>query len=434
MLRKASYNAGVWFRNRKIFENYNFLIESQAWTVERLEAYQLEKLRDLLDHAYRNSEFHKERMEKAGLRPDRVKSLRDLELLPPTTKDELLNNLNRIQNQSLPEKHFFSETSGSTGRPLVFYRNQDWDAWHRASVFRGYSWYGVNPWDRNGYLWGFNYSLKRRLKTRFLDFLQNRFRLFSYNDEEIDVFSKKLRKAAFLSGYSSMIYEVAKRINARGGSSDQFRLKLVKGTSEKIFDKYQDEVRRAFGKKMISEYGAAEAGIIAFECPKGNMHINMETVIVEEVNKEIMVTNLVSKSFPIIRYKLGDYIRIVKNKQCPCGMKHPVVVEVVGRIGKVIYGTKEQYPSLTLYYVFKNLASDKGLILNYQAMQKNKGSLVVDLENELDPTNRELLIGEFRKYFGDDLVVEICDRVNLMSAGGKRTDFISEMDHHANWK
>jgi phenylacetate-CoA ligase len=57
---------------------------------------------------------------------------------------------------------------------------------------------------------------------------------------------------------------------------------MVMGASEKIYEGYQKEVVRAFGRKMVNEYGAAEAGMIAFECPEGKMHINMETNIVEK--------------------------------------------------------------------------------------------------------------------------------------------------------
>ena len=50
------------------------------------------------------------------------------------------------------------------------------------------------------------------------------------------------------------------------------------------------------------------------------MHIAMEGVIVEEMNNEIVVTNLHLKSFPIIRYKLGDYIELAPDDfQCSCG-------------------------------------------------------------------------------------------------------------------
>ena len=65
------------------------------------------------------------------------------------------------------------------------------------------------------------------------------------------------------------------------------------------------------------------------------MHISMEGVLVEEVDKEIIVTNLQLKSFPFIRYKLGDYITLDDNKMnCSCGLKHRIITEVTGRIGE----------------------------------------------------------------------------------------------------
>ena len=84
-----------------------------------------------------------------------------------------------------------------------------------------------------------------------------------------------------MHGYSSVIYEVAQIALELGYTPKDFpQLKLVKGTSEKIYDYYHDPVREAFGHKIVSEYGAAETGIIAFECPHGKMHVNEEGVII----------------------------------------------------------------------------------------------------------------------------------------------------------
>lgn len=425
-ISKLIYRAGILARNKKVLTNLEFLLKSQSWSVEELKAYQTDKLKTLLENAYRNSPFYRKKFDDAGLDIKSVKNLSDLASVPFLTKDDVLSNAKDIQINLSDEKMFYSETSGSTGKPLVFYRNQDWDAWHRASIFRGYSWYGIKPWDKNGYLWGYNLAFKRRIKTRFLDLLQNRFRLFSYQDEEIENFAKKLAGADFLSGYSSMIYEVAKRINSLP-VKPELKLKMIKGTSEKIYDSYQEEAKKAFGRKIISEYGAAEAGIIAFECPSGNMHVNMETVIVEEIDGEIAVTNLASRSFPIIRYRLGDYIKLDESTSCACGMKHPIIKEVLGRVGKVIYGKKDQYPSLTLYYVFKNLAIERNLILNYQAIQKKRGYLDLHIETTLAASARELLNKELLKYYKDDLVVSLKEGVNLKSSSRKKADFISEL-------
>jgi phenylacetate-CoA ligase len=428
VIAKLIYRAGVVFRNPLIPQRLTALLETQQWNRDRLHDQQLKKLRSLVRHAYASCSHYRAKFDRIGVSPETIVSLECLKRLPSITKEELIANREGIQTAADSERLFYSETSGSTGKPLVFYRNQDWDAWHRASVFRGYSWYGVKPWERNGYMWGYNFSLKRAIKTRMLDAVQNRFRLFSYKNEEIDRFISKLGSATYLSGYSSMIYEVAKRINASNRAGSFPRLKMIKGTSEKIFDKYRDEIKAAFGIPIISEYGAAEAGIIAFECPSGSMHVNMETAIIEEENNEILVTNLVSRSFPIIRYKLGDYIRIDRESLCACGMQHEIVREVLGRVGKVIYGMTNQYPSLTLYYVFKNLAMEHGIIMNYQAAQSQKGQLTLRIEGHLSQQHRQALMKEIVKYFSADLTVHIKDGEELHTRKGKKTDFISELD------
>ncbi|WP_226036337.1 phenylacetate--CoA ligase family protein [Aquibacillus saliphilus] len=427
MLAKLVFLVGTLIRNKKIFSSLRFLRKTDKWDIKQLEKYQLKKCRELLNWAYNNSEFYREKFNEYHVTPDQLKTLADLKKFPVTEKSDLLNFNNDIQINKGFRKLFFSETSGSTGQPLVFYRDQEWDARHRSAIFRGYSWYNVKPWERNGYFWGYNIDAKKSRKIKLADFLVNRFRLFSYKEEDVLNFTNKLKKAAYLEGYSSMIYQVAKIVNQKG-VPEKYNLKMIKGTSEKIFDKYHEEVRKAFGKKIINEYGAAEAGIIAFECPAGNMHITMENVIVEEENGEAIITNLLSKSFPIVRYKLGDYIKVNKEKKCSCGREHSIIEAVMGRIGKSIKGKKDNYPSLVFYYVFKNLALNEKLTLNYQAHQDKVGEILVYVEKKLTGKEKMLVKKEFEKYLQHDVKVELQDGHQIERRDGKMKDFVSNLD------
>ncbi len=257
--------------------------------------------------------------------------------------------------------------------------------------------------------------------------MQNRYRLFNFKEKQLNAFIKRLNASVYLHGYSSTIYEIAKRINKQS-LPKPLNLKMVKGTSEKIFESYQNEIIKAFGQKMISEYGAAETGIIAFECPKGAMHINMEGVLVEEIDNEIVVTNLQLNSFPIIRYKLGDIIKLApKTEVCDCGMNHLILEEVTGRIGEVVYGNKLTYPSFTFYYIFKNLAK-KGLLLTYQIVQNKRGMLIFSIEQDLDANDRTLLMEEIKMYFKDDIAITINQKATFVMGNGKRKSFISNID------
>lgn len=428
---KYFFKVGSRFRNPHLTKNFAFLKGSESWALDQLKAYQLERCQKLLRFANEHSSFYKERFDLSGFDVDRFNDLDQLKLLPPVLKSDLIaqNSAIHTTGSHAFNKLFVSETSGSTGEPLMFMKDEVWDSWNRAAIFRGYSWYGINPWDRNGYFWGYNIDTSKAWKTRILDAFQNRFRVFSYERDELVDFIEKLKSAVSIGGYSSMIYEVARIINENGIDTSELNLKLIKGTSEKIYEHYHEEVQKAFGKKMVSEYGAAEAGAIAFECPNGSMHLNMEGCIVEEEDGEILVTNLNAYSFPVIRYKLGDSV-VLENESfdCSCGMKHQVLREVTGRVGKRIFGKSKIYPSFTIYYVFKNLYLDAGISINGQFVQKKKGHLLVKVEQGLTNEMRGRLNAELESYFGADMVWDLEENAVIHTMEGKRKDFISEVE------
>ena len=428
MFHKLIYLAGVKRRNPSLLPYFEFLKKTDRWGIDKLKSYQFEKCREFLVFAGKYSPFYQEHFAKAGFVPEKMESLDDLDQIPPIDKNVLLEYGDRIQTKYGFRRLLFSETSGTSGQVLRFYRNEEWDSHNRAAMFRGYSWYGVDPWQRIGYFWGYDTDERQHWKTAFLDALQNRFRLFSYDPVHIRQFVEKLKNAEFLTGYSSMIYEVAKIIN-RLDIGAEFNLKMIKGTSEKIYDSYQDEVRRAFGRKIVSEYGSAESGLIAFECPEGgHMHINMENVVVEEENGEIIVTNLLSRSFPVIRYRLGDSVKLAPSDfKCICGREHPVVLDVLGRVGKNIVGNEAIYPSLTFYYVFKNLVKNRGVSLNYQAVQHEKGKILLKIE-QCEDGHLPALKAELEKYFRHDIEFEIRWGEQLHTMDGKLKDFVTTLN------
>ena len=427
MFYKIIYLLGSQLRNPSLKNQLKFLKKSDTWSLDKLESYQLQKLKELIDFAYLHSSFYKQKFEELHLIPSDIKKLTDINKLPILTKLDLIKFNKEIQADFSFKKTYKAVTSGSSGNSLSFYRDEHADSFNRASSIRGYSWYHVFPWEKNGYFWGFNFTPKEKIKTSFLDFLQNRFRMFSYKEKSLKKFSKQAQKATYIHGYSSMIYQAAKMINEHDLPKPN-RIKMIKGTSEKIFESYQKDVVKAFGTKIVSEYGATESGIIAFECPEGNMHINMESVIVEEVDNEILVTNLQMKSFPIIRYKLGDYIKLApKEKECSCGRKHLILEEVIGRIGTNIYGKENIYPSLYFYYIFKNLDANFNLKLNYQIIQEEKGRIIVTIDSILDANMKNLLKKEFVKYFNNDIDLIVNDGIEIKSDKKKLKSFISKL-------
>lgn len=424
--REILYKSGAKKRNPSLYKHFNDLLSTDFSDRKELDLLQLERLQRFLIFAYTNSPWNAERMKRVGFNPSEGFSIENFKKITPIGKEELVQNNEEIQvEEKTFDKVFYCESSGTSGKVLTFKRDENWDSFNRAAQMRGYSWFGVNPWDFNIYFWGYNSNWKKKLKLRVLDFFVNRNRMFDYSETSLKSLRSKLKNAVFIEGYSSMIYEMAKLGMDQPHSLPN--LKMIKGTSEKIFPHYQEVVKKAFGKKIISEYGAAEAGIIAFECPEGNMHITEEGVYVEQdENGEILITNMLSYSFPVIRYRLGDSIKLADdNFKCACGRSHKIINEVTGRVGKIIVGFKKQYPSLTLYYIFKNIYFEKGLAIDYQATQSEKGKLIIRFLEKLDSKKEDLILEQAKIYFKDDIKIEFEQVPSFRMEKGKLRDFIS---------
>ncbi len=429
MFYKFIFKIGALLRNPSLPKKYQFLKESERWDLQRLQEYQLEQLKKIVTFTYGHSSFYKKQWDAIGFKPSDIASLNDIQKIPIITKKQLLQNNDEIHCDFDFKKVFKASTSGTSGESLVFLREEQADSFNRASYMRGYSWHGVKPWEANTYFWGYNFSFLSKLKVRVLDALQHRQRFFDYSEKGIEQSINKIKKSRYIHGYSSMIYEVAKHYNNANLPIPK-KLKMIKGTSEKVYSAYQEEVKKAFGLTIINEYGAAETGIIAFECAYGSMHLNVEGVLVEEIENEIVVTNLQQYSFPIIRYKLGDYIRLNKlGVICKCGLKHPILEEVTGRIGKVVYGIKDTYPSLYFYYIFKNMESKFELKLNYQVVQNEKGKLIVSVEQEVTDAILLKLKEEFYSYFKNDITIVIISNCTINSSHKKQQSFISNVSY-----
>ena len=425
--KKLLFNLGVKFRNPTLKQSLQYLENSEDWSLEKLNCEQEKRLKLFFRHVYRTREVYRDHWGNEGKELYKNWSLDQFENLKACDKRFLIQENTRIQGDAHKlGKVFFSETSGTSGQILTFYKGEEWDSFNRAFNFRALSWHGVEPWEPSLYFWGYNMSFWKKLKSKTLDFLVNRYRVFNYDSGTIAAIKKKLDKVALIEGYSSVIYELSKVSSSN--KKPPKNLKLIKGTSEKIFEHYHQASIKSFGTRITSEYGAAESGIIATECKFGNMHINVLGVYVEvDDNGEIIVTNLVSHSFPIVRYRLGDVVKL-SNRKCLCGLNHPILEEVTGRVGKNIYGFHGKYASLTLYYIFKNLYFNYNVAIDYQAHQWVRGELEIWIKDSISNEVLKFIYKECKNYFKRDMRISVKFVTDLRQNNGKLRDFISYID------
>ena len=108
-----------------------FSPEIETINRKKLRELQLERLRHIVAYAYDNVPMYKKRFDEIGLKPSHIRTLKDIELIPYTTKDDLRDNypfgLFAVPMKKIVRLH---ASSGTTGKPVVGgYTRADLDNW-----------------------------------------------------------------------------------------------------------------------------------------------------------------------------------------------------------------------------------------------------------------------------------------------------------------
>ena len=102
------------------------------------------RVRKLVKKAYKIP-FYKERFDKAGVKPEDIRTGDDLSKLPLLTKDELRAWMNEEAKNPKYENWFHDTTSGSSGVPLMLLVSPKEKAYNMANWFRVMMTAGYNP-------------------------------------------------------------------------------------------------------------------------------------------------------------------------------------------------------------------------------------------------------------------------------------------------
>ena len=102
-------------------------------------------------------------------------------------------------------------------------------------------------------------------------------------------------------------------------------------------EKWQEDlIARVFDCPVANEYGARDAGILAYTCPSGGIHIIAENCIIEVLDPVtyepvlngqsgvLAITDLTNYVQPRLRYMLGD-MGTLSTEECCCGGRLPLV-------------------------------------------------------------------------------------------------------------
>lgn len=140
-----------------------------------------------------------------------------------------------------------------------------------------------------------------------------------------------------LIGYSSAIAMAARaQLNRALRICPQY---VVAG-NDYLSESDRDSIRAAWGIDACVYYSTTEAGIIASQCSAaGSLHVNQDHVFVENLREDLLVTQLINRPQPAVRYRLPERGRILTGT-CPCGSAMPRLVINPGRTrNPLIFGS-----------------------------------------------------------------------------------------------
>lgn len=375
------------------------MYDPKAETMSRAEIadLQLAKLKHIVNYAYENVKMYRDKFDAIGLKPEHIKTLKDIEKIPYTTKDDLRENypfgLFAVPMKKIIRLH---ASSGTTGKPIVGgYTRRDLDNW-ATCIARVLSMAGATDEDiiqvSFGYGlftggFGLHYGIEKLGATVVP--------VSSGNTDRQLMLMKDFGVTALVAtpSYAMYLAEKAKQT----GIIDDLKLRMTIMGAEASTKEMHDALRNIWGVFPTENYGLTEVGGpgVSGECrEKCGMHINEDFFYPEIVNieqnkvlsegeyGEMLLTTLDKEGMPILRYRTKD-ITALDYSPCKCGRTTARMARIIGRTDDmmIIRGVNV-FPSQI-----------EGVIMSIPELGNNY-EIIVDRVNYMDTIEVRVEVGD----------------------------------------
>lgn len=413
------------------------LKESEYCSWEQFETLQSNKLKRLMNHCYRNVPYYTDIFKQMGLKPEDIKTVKDLEKLPFLDKQTVNSNFDKLQAKNRL-KLFANKarTSGTTGRPATFLRDYHSINFESAAMWRFWN----NSGDfglRRVVLRGADVVPIEQKKSPFWVYSPaNRelvMSVYHLSRDNVKSYIEKLQEfnPDTLSALPSAAYQLAVYCQNFGC---EINLKAVYTTCELLPASYRSLIENVFKCPVIDWYGQSERVAAIAQCEKGTYHILEDYSIVETVatncGLEIVGTGLDNYLMPLVRYRTGDIIEL-GNCQCSCGRSFRTVEKFYGR--NVDYVITPDGNKISLLLV--NEAIDLVFVSNIgqiQFIQERVGELEVNIvkNNIRKPLEREKIVRLVKSRTSPEMVVRVNELESILRGpNGKVSNVVQRVCH-----
>lgn len=382
-------------RFRHAYRELDLLSARERWLRAEIEAYQLERLNVLWDHAVRHVPYYRALAAESRV-PPRFSTLAEFQArIPVLQKQTVREQRDRFRSERA-ERGGWRLTGGSTGAPTWVYWGNQAHLENMRARYRFYASWDVDIFDRTVYLWGHAASFApglsgylARMRQPFLDTLRNRLRLSAYylSPETLREYVRRIEQfqPAAIYGYTTAVYLLAVEAEALKLQSAALRAVFLAG--EPAFPHIRRTTEQAFGAPTVVEYGSIECGFLAGEWPDRTLRIREDLAIVEAVPRtddgrhEIVVSVLTNSAFPLLRYGIGD---ITDGPLQIPAHGFAILQNVLGRQNDLILSRSGRYLHPA---PIEALFEHDPAVRRYRVKQETDGSVLLSIELK-DPAVR----------------------------------------------
>jgi len=307
---------------------------------------QSERLRETVERVYFNVPYYRDKMQKAGLGPESIKSIDDIAKLPFTTKQDLRDNypfgLFAVPMSEIVRVH---ASSGTTGKPTVVgYTRNDISTWSEVMA-RTLTSAGATRNDFIQVAYGYG------LFTGGLG--------LHYGGEKIGASvipisgGNTMRQIQLMHDFGSTVLActpsyalfLAEAIQESGIKREDLKLRVGVFGAEPWTENMRREIEDKLKIKAIDIYGLSEVigPGVASEClAQEGLHIAEDHFYPEIIDPlslqvlpsgstgELVFTTITKEGLPLIRYRTRDLTRLT-HETCKCGRTMVRMEKCLGR-------------------------------------------------------------------------------------------------------
>jgi len=400
--------------------------ELEIMLPEKREEYLNHRLSETVEHAYRHAPAARTILDKAGVTPSQIRTIKDLEKLPITRKTDLIE----LQKSNPPYGGFLAIPPEDIERVFI-----SPGPVYEPIQHAGIQWFAKSFWAagfRKGdvVLNSFTYHMSPA-GILFHEALRDcGATAIPIGTGNTDVQIKTMHdlKVTGFVGTPSFLMTIIKRTEEMGYDFQRnFTLQRAWFTGEMLPPSLRETFEKDYLINTAQAYAVTEpGGAIAYEChQKSGMHL-MDEYVTEVVDPEtgkqlgtgeageIVVTPVHNKVWGLIRFGTGDISSYVM-EPCPCGRTSKKLVAILGRTGDAV----KVRGMFVVAKQVEQLFSSFDQILRFQVIvgrmeQRDEVTARVELEDE--GIDREKLAEDLSQKFQSMCLVRL-DKVEFVPRG-----------------